>query len=93
MEVIIFASNVNLGRFAMVSDVEIFLIGIAGGILGSGLVILTTLFHFQQTVKQHVKIKVKLKEMIDVKRLQDDVNTLRIQVVALQSQFGGENDR
>lgn len=77
----------------MVSDVEIFLIGIAGGILGSGLVILTTLFHFQQTVKQHVKIKVKLKEMIDVKRLQDDVNTLRIQVVALQSQFGGENDR
>lgn len=88
MEVILFVSNVNLGKYVMFSEVEIFIIGFIGGVIGSGAVILLTSYHYHQVIKDYIKAKIILKEHLNIKSIDKDVQVLKIQIVALQSQFG-----
>ena len=88
MEAILFVNNVNLGRYAMFSETEVFMIGFIAGSLGAGTIVSITAFHYKQVMKDYTTARVLLKESIAFSKIQDDCTTLKMQVAALQSQFG-----
>jgi len=70
------------------SEYEMLMIGIVGGVFGAILIIAVAKFHFLMIIKEYTNAKYFLKESIDMRDLKDEVTKLRIQVAALQSQMG-----
>jgi isochorismate hydrolase len=64
--------------------IDLFMTAFMGGVTGSVVLMFGMYHYFKHLYKYYAEGRKQLQEAIDMKRLQQDVQALKIQVVALQ---------
>jgi len=64
--------------------IDLFMTAFMGGVTGSVVLMFGMYHYFKNLYKYYAEGRKQLQEAIDLKRLQDDVQTLKIQIIALQ---------
>lgn len=64
--------------------IDLFMTSFMGGVTGSVVLMFGMYHYFKNLYKYYAEGRKQLQEAIDLKRLQDDVQTLKIQIIALQ---------
>lgn len=72
----------------MYSEIEIFMLGFVGGLAGSSIIFYIIYFYYNYMIKDYTDAQYFKKEQCNCKKIKDDVANLKMQVVALHSQYG-----
>ena len=64
--------------------IDLFMTAFMGGVTGSVILMFGLYHYFKNLYKYYAEGHRQIQEAVDIKRLQQDVQTLKIQVVALQ---------
>lgn len=88
MVVIMFVNSVILEGFVIMSNTEVLLIGFMGGSIGAICMMFSLQTYYKHTLKQYLDAQYSLKKQYEIRNLNNEIITLRMQVTALQSQFG-----
>jgi hypothetical protein len=72
----------------MFSEIEILTISLVGGFIGCLLALTIMKSHYKYTLKHLNDAQYKFYRNVNLIKLQEDVQNLKIQIIALQSQFG-----
>ena len=73
------------------NNVEVLMTGFFGGCMGGLLVMWSLQTYYKHTIKDFLDAQYKLKKEYDNRLTTDDLKNLKMQVAALQSQFGINN--
>jgi hypothetical protein len=70
------------------NNAEMLMTGFLGGCIGSLLMMWSLQTYYKHTIREFLDAQYKLKKEYDIKLITEEVKNLRMQVAALQSQFG-----
>ena len=72
-----------IGEFAMLTEVDIFLLGILGGAISSAAIVVVMYSHFKLTFKDYFYNKDHYVNAVTIKKLFGEVNSLKEQITQI----------
>lgn len=82
--------NVNIGKFAMI-EIHVLILSMISGGLSAVIIMAITKFYWTKTIKKYTTAGSLLEQHIAINEIEDDIVTLRLQVIALQAYMNQDN--
>lgn len=74
------------------NELHVLMLSIIGGSVSAAVIMSVTKFYWTKTIKKYKTAGSLLEQHIAINEIQDDIVTIRLQVIALQAYMNQDND-